>query len=522
LREARPIGLGLFPRQVIADSLLRMAPHARLPDWSDLLSLSVDRHAAEPLFRQLYNELRRVILSGAAAPGGRLPATRHLAARLGVSRTSVVGVYEQLLAEGYAEGRVGAGTFVSRDMPEPPLAPKSAKAVPSRAPAAKPTPAARYASLKPDAAQFAGIPFNTGRCSVDERTLKVWRRLTAAQLRTVDPLWLGYSDPRGSPRLREAVARYLRAARGVHCDPAQIMILSGVQQAIDLVVKVLIEPGDAVWIEDPTYPALHAALQAARANIVPVPVDGHGIVVSAGLAASPVARAVYVTPSHQSPSGVVLSMARRLELLAWAREARSWVIEDDYDSEFRYAGRPHATFQGIDRGERVIYLGTFSKVLFPGLRLGYAVIPHELLDAMTAARFLTDRHSPGLTENVVTEFIEQGHFGAHLRRMCAQYRGARDYLVGAINAQLGAFLEVSAPDQGMHLIARLRPGLDDAAVARVAAARGVVVRPLSTFYVAAPPAPALMLGFTGYDTPALQAGVDRLAAVFQAAEWLSP
>ncbi|MEJ1979318.1 MAG: PLP-dependent aminotransferase family protein [Acetobacteraceae bacterium] len=204
---------------------------------------------------------------------------------------------------------------------------------------------------------------------MDERTLKVWRRLTAAQLRKPDPLWLGYSDPRGSPRLREALARYLRAGRGVHCDPAQIMILSGVQQAIDLVVKILVEPGDAVWIEDPTYPAMHAALQAARAKVVPVPVDHHGLVVADGIAASPAARAVYVTPSHQSPSGVVLSMARRLELLAWARDARSWVIEDDYDSEFRYAGRPLASLQGIDRGERVVYLGTFSKVLFPGLRL---------------------------------------------------------------------------------------------------------------------------------------------------------
>ncbi len=492
-----------------------MAPNARAPDWSDLLSLSVDRHAAEPLFRQLYDELRRMILSGAAAPGGRLPATRRLAARLGVSRTSVVGVYEQLLAEGYAEGRVGSGTFVSRDLPEPPLAPKGAKAASSPAPAARPGPAARYAALKPDDSQFAAIPFNTGRCSVDERTLKIWRRLTAAQLRKADPLGLGYSDPRGSPRLREAVARYLRAARGVHCDPAQIMILSGAQQAIDLVVKVLVEPGDAVWIEDPTYPALHGALRAARATIVPVPVDNQGVVVSAGVAASPAARAAYVTPSHQSPSGVVLSMARRLELLAWARQARSWVVEDDYDSEFRYAGRPLASLQGIDRGERVIYLGTFSKVIFPGLRLGYAVVPYELLDAMTAARYLTDRHCPGLTENVVTEFIEQGHFGAHLRRMCALYRGARDFLVGAANAKLGAFLTVAAPDQGMNLIARLRPGLSDAAVARAAAARVVVVRPLSALYVAAEPASALMLGFTGYTTLELQAGVDRLAAALR-------
>ena len=489
-----------------------MPPEANPPDWSDLLTVSVDRTAAEPLFRQLYGELRRVILSGAAAPGSRLPATRLLATKLGVSRTSVVSVYEQLLAEGYVEGRPGAGTYVSREMLEPRVAPKPATRTPAAPP---PSPATRYARLKPDAAQFAPIPFNVGRCSIDDRTLAIWRKLTAAQLRKVDPLWLGYSDPRGSPRLREAVARYLRAARGVDCDPAQIMILSGVQQAIDLVIKILIEPGDAVWIEDPTYPALHAALQAARARVIPVPVDQNGLIVAAGIVAAPVARAVYVTPSHQSPSGVVLSMARRLELLAWARDARSWVIEDDYDSEFRYAGRPLASLQGMDRGERVIYLGTFSKVIFPGLRLGYAVVPYELLDAMSAARYLTDRHSPGLTESVVTEFIEQGHFGAHLRRMCTQYRAARDFLVSAVNTQLGDFLHASAPDQGMHLPALLRPGLDDTAIARATAERGVAVRPLSSFYVAAPPVPALVLGFTGYDTAALQAGVDRLGAVLR-------
>ncbi len=485
----------------------------RSTDWSDLLTLSVDRHGAEPLFRQLYGELRRVILSGAAAPGSRLPPTRSLAAKLGLSRSSVVGVYEQLLAEGYAEGRVGAGTFVARHMLDMPASPQAAAT--ARPAAAPPAAAARYAGLAPDYGQFAAAPFNTGRCSVDERTLATWRRLSAAQLRRADPLWLGYSDPLGSPRLRAAVAHYLRAARGVQCDPAQIMVLSGIQQAIDLVVKILVEPGDPVWIEDPTYPALHAALQAARASVVPVPVDSQGLVVSDGIAASPLARAVYVTPSHQSPTGVVLSMARRLELLAWARDARSWVIEDDYDSEFRYGGRPLASLQGIDRGERVIYLGTFSKVLFPGLRLGYAVIPYELLDAMVAARFLTDRHSPGLTEGVVTDFIEQGHFGAHLRRMCARYRAARDHLAGAVAARLAPLLEVTVPDQGMQLMARLKPGQSDTAVARAAAAHGVVVRPLSPLYVAAPARSALMLGFTGYDTAALDTGVERLAATFR-------
>lgn len=206
-------------------------------------------------------------------------------------------------------------------------------------------------------------------------------------------------------------------------------------------------------------------------------------------------------------------MARRLELLSWAREARAWIIEDDYDSEFRYAGRPIASLQGIDRGERVIYLGTFSKVLFPGLRLGYAVVPHELLEAMTAARHLTDRQAPAVTESVVAGFIEQGHFEAHLRRTRATYRGARDQLAAALRAKLGRVLEVEVPDQGMRLLARLAPGWSDRALAREAAARGLVLRPMSKLYLSAPPLQALLLGFTGYSLPALRAGVDRLAEV---------
>ncbi len=486
--------------------------HHGPPDWSDLLALSVDRNAAEPLFRQLHAALRRVILGGAIPPGSRLPATRALAERLGVSRTLVVSVYEQLVAEGYASGRAGAGTFVSAEMVEPPPVPKP---VASSAPVDRPDAVARYARLRPEAQLFDLAPFNVGRCSVDERTLRVWRSLSAAVLRRPEPMWLGYSDPRGSPALRAAIARYLRAARGVVCDPDQILILSGVQQAIDLVIKILIAPGDAVWIEDPTYPATHAALVAAQARIVPVPVDGSGLVVSAGIAAAPVARAVYVTPSHQSPSGVVLSMARRLELLAWARQARAWVIEDDYDSEFRYAGRPLASLQGIDGGERVIYLGTFSKVIFPGLRLGYAVVPHELGDAMVAARYLTDRHPPVMTEAIVTAFIEQGHFGAHLRRMCARYQQARDHLVAGLRARLGDLLSVDVPEQGLHLTARLPTGMSDLAIAAEALAAGVILRPVSRLYLAAPPVSAVMLGFSGYDRAQLDTGMDRLAAVLR-------
>ncbi|WP_236571584.1 MocR-like pyridoxine biosynthesis transcription factor PdxR [Rhodovarius lipocyclicus] len=481
------------------------------PDWSELLDLPLDRASVVPVFRQIYLGLRRLILAGAIPAGARLPPSRRLAERLAVSRTSVVGVYEQLLAEGYVTGRVGAGTFVAAGLREPPEpAPTSAPPRPHPLPA----PALRLAALMPDLAQFGPAPFNTGRCGMDARSLAEWRGLIARHMRRADPDLLGYTDPRGNPRLREAVARYLRTSRAVHCEPEQILILSGTQQGMDLLVKVLLEPGDAVWVEDPCYPALLGAMRAARARVVPVPVDAAGMQVARGIAAAPRARVAYVTPSHQAPLGVVLSMARRLELLAWAREEGAWIIEDDYDSEFRYAGRPLASLQGIDGEEgRVIYLGSFSKVLFPGLRLGYAVVPRPLVPAFTAARYLADRQPPGLMEAVVADFLEEGHFSAHLRRMRAEYRTARDLLAEALRERLGGRLDITLPDQGMQMLARLPAGESDMALSQRGAQAGLMLRPASAYFLEAEPLNALMLGFTGHAPEALRNGVEALRAL---------
>jgi GntR family transcriptional regulator/MocR family aminotransferase len=470
-------------------------------DLSDLMLVAIDRASPVPVLRQVYLELRRAILAGAIPPGGRLPPTRALATRLGIARNSVVAAYEQLLAEGFIEGRVGAGSYVSRDMPEPLELP------PDIPPLAVPPPSLTI----PHAGQYGTAPFNTGRCSLDDRTLQVWRSLTMRHLQTPDPALLGYADPRGSLALRQAITRYLRAARAVRCEPEQVVVTAGAQQAIDLMLRVLLQPGDPVWLEDPCYPAVRAALAAARAGIVPVPVDGQGMEVAAGIAASPDARLAYVTPSSQYPLGVVLSMARRLELLAWARRAGAWVLEDDYDSEFRYAGRPLASLQGIDDGGRVIYIGTFSKVLFPGLRLGYAVVPPELLDAVLSARLLSDWHPAALQEGVVTDFLEEGHFAQHLRRMRQHYRTARDALVAALQDRLADKLEVEVPEQGMKLLARLRPGLADSAVAEAAARRGITARPVSPMFLAAPPVQGLMLGFSGHEPGALRWAARELA-----------
>ncbi len=487
---------------------------AQPPDLSDLALLSIDRDSAVPVLRQVYLELRRLILAGAIPPGGRLPPTRALAARLGVARNTVVAAYEQLLAEGTIEGRVGAGSFVRAELPETLDVPPPRPSAPA-GPTALPDSARRFPA-PPELSHFAPQPFSTGRTGWDERTARIWRSLTLRRVQDVDSSMLGYADPRGSAALRLAIARYLRAARAVRCEPEQVIVTAGAQQAIDLVLKVLVEPGDPVWLEDPCYPAVRAALTAARARIASVPVDAQGLVVAEGIAVEPAARLAYVTPSSQYPLGVVLSMARRLELLAWARRAGAWLIEDDYDSEFRYAGRPLASLQGIDEAGRVIYIGTFSKVLFPGLRLGYAVLPPSLVEPVAAARQLSDWHPAGLMEGVVTDFLEEGHFAQHLRRMRQHYRASRDALAAALAEHLAGELEVEVPEQGMKLLARLRPGRSDRAVAEAAARRGVVVRPVSPLSIAGPPVQALMLGFTGHEPAALRRAARELATAIAA------
>ena len=480
------------------------------PDLAQLLLLGIDREGDVPLLRQLYLELRRAILAGVLPPGARLPATRALGLQLGVARNTVVAAYDQLLAEGFIEGRTGAGSYVSRDLPE------GLEARPAP-PVAVPRPAPMAHMAQPGTA-----PFNTGRTAWDERTARIWRQITLRRVQTPDPAMLGYGDPQGALALREAIAAYLGAARAVRCTAEQVVVTSGAQQAIGLVLRVLLRPGDAAWLEDPAYPAVRAALADAGARIIPVPVDGQGMVVGAGVAASPGARLAYVTPSSQYPLGVTLSMARRMELLAWARASGGWVIEDDYDSEFRYAGRPLASLQGVDEAGRVIYIGTFSKVLFPGLRLGYAVLPPELLQPVLAARLLADWHPATLQEGVVTDFLAEGHFAPHLRRMRQRYRAARDTLVEALARECGSALEVEAPDQGMKLVARLAPGLDDVAIASAAAARGVIARAVSPMYLAAPPVPGLMLGFTGHEPGALRWAAKTLAGCLPTASARHP
>jgi GntR family transcriptional regulator/MocR family aminotransferase len=473
---------------------------ASLYDWGQ-----VDRQSPATLSHQVYLQVRSAILSRSLTGGTRLPSSRELATRLGVARMSVIAAYEQLLAEGYVTARKGSGTFVSAELPED----FNLRRQP-RQRRCRPDPPA-----KPDGPAYSDArPFNMGRTLVDDRSVDTWRGLMRQAARSLGTRDLGYSDPGGFPELRDAICRYLRAARAVRCEPDQIIITAGTQHGIDIATRVLLRPGDQVWTEDPGYPLTRDALVAAGMRLCPVTVDEHGLQVGAGLKVAHRARAVFVTPSHQYPLGVVLSMARRLELLAWARDNDAWIIEDDYASEFRYSGLPLASLQGLDDGDRVVYVGTLNKALFPGLRLGYLVAPWSMQRDFVEARHLMDRQPPSVLQSVIAEFMSQGHFSSHIRRMRQQYRMQRDALAHDLARHAGDAVAIDKPDQGMHLVAGLRQGRD-LVVERTAGAAGLVARAMSRTYVRARPRQGLMLGFSGYPTDVIGRAAARLAKIIK-------
>jgi len=464
----------------------------------------------EPVVRRLYDQVRGAIMSGALKPGGRLPSSRDFSARLSVARASVVAAYDLLLAEGYVEGRPGSGTYVSTDLSGV-LDVGTQSAPTGRAPPPLPSRARDLDEMAVPPTPSEPRLFTTGRTLLDARAQDAWSASTRRALRRLGPVHFGYSDPAGERPLRVAIADYLAAARGVVCDPGQVIVTAGAQHAVDIAARVLLKAGDRVWVEDPGYPATLHALTSAGVEIAHVPVDRSGLVVTEGVAASPDARVVFVTPSHQYPLGVTLSMARRMELLAWAREAGAWIVEDDYASEFRYSGPPLASLQGLDGGERVIYVGTLNKALFPGLRMGYAVIPKPLVTAFANARQLMDRQPPTLTQAVVLDFMGEGQFAGHIRRRRLAYRVQRDTLAAELSARLGGVLEVDVPDQGMTLVAYLKDGRSDLEAEAAADAAGVSVRAISRLYRKAEPRSGLMLGFSGFPAAMMAGGVARLA-----------
>ena len=476
--------------------------------------LPIDRSADEPLNRQLYFAIREAILDGRLKPGMRLPASRSLARDLNLSRNTVVVAFDQLLAEGYVEGRTGAGTFVSATLPEDLLtirAERMGRRGGTRT--GGPRLSKRGASLSQmrPALPSRGEAFSSGLPELDLFPFDEWARLMSRHWRRPRREFLVGGDPAGFRPLREALAAYLAVARAVDCDPDQVVIVSGAQQALDLAARVLIDPGDQVWVEDPGYPGVRGSLMAAGARLVPVPLDEQGLDVAEGIRVAPDARLAFVTPSHQYPLGVTMSLTRRLELLQWARGADAVVLEDDYDSEYRYAGRPLAALQGLDDDGRVIYVGTMSKVMFPGLRLGYMVIPPDLVDAFLGVRRLIDSHPSSAAQAALAEFIDQGYLAAHIRRMRALYAERQAVLLSAARARLDGAMAIAPDESGMHLTGFLKGERRDGPLSRAAAAEGIDLSPLSQFYLSAPPRHGVLLGYAGVTERKIRSGIDVLA-----------
>ncbi|HVG34603.1 MAG TPA: PLP-dependent aminotransferase family protein [Pyrinomonadaceae bacterium] len=458
--------------------------------------ISVDRRAHKPIYKQIYAAFRARIVQRELRPGQLVPSTRELARELRISRFPVLNAYAQLLAEGYFESRVGAGTFIASSLPEE-LLPQTRPTVVNPAPQLRTISAGASTLPKyvgPSWTQRLG-PFQVGQPELQAFPLKTWSKLVARHSRNMRACDLQYGDAMGAEALREAIAIYLRTSRGVRCEADQIMIVSGSQQALDITARVLLNPGAAAWVEEPGYWLVHHVLKAAGCKAVPVPVDLEGLDVSLGIELCSNARAAFVAPSHQYPLGVTMSATRRLQLLTWAQAAGSWIIEDDYDSEYRYESPPISSLQGLDTNSRVIYIGTFSKILFPSLRLGYIVIPPDLVDRFAAVRQSMDLCPPSINQAVLTEFIREGHFARHIRKMRQIYGERRRVLVKEIERELYPSCTIVGGEAGMHLTILTGGEIQDNEIVAKAAERKLQLSALSLSYVGDAPRQGFVLGF---------------------------
>jgi len=482
-----------------------------------LAAIVLERRDGMPMYRQLYFAIRDAILDGRLRPGLRLPASRTLARDLSVARNTVVIAFEQLLAEGFVEARVGAGTYVCKRLSEPVFMPRSARPRGSNSGGQVLSRRGEYlAGLRPTARPRLA-PFSPGLPELDAFPFDVWSRLLSRRWRRPGRSMLAAGDAAGVKALREAITAYLGVSRAVVCTPDQVIVVCGAHQGLGLASRALIDPGEQVWIEEPCYQGIRSVLLASGAETVSVPVDAGGINVAEGEKRAPHARLAVVTPSHQYPLGATMSLARRLELLEWARQADAFVIEDDYDSEYRYSGHPIAALQGLDGDGRVIYLGTFSKVMFPGLRIGYMVVPERLIDAVSAIRRLAGANPPGTTQAALADFIEQGYLAGHIRRMRPLYAARQAALLERAKAWLGDRIRLTPRDCGMQLAGYLDDAADDLAIAAAAARLGVEAPALSQFYQDGRVRKGLLLGYAGVTENAMDGAFASLAAAFDAA-----
>jgi GntR family transcriptional regulator/MocR family aminotransferase len=466
------------------------------------------RQPHQTLTRWLYAELRAAILEGRLGPGTRLPASRDFASQYGLSRGTVVSVFERLQSEGYTSCRVGVGTWVNR------------VAAPSPNRQVKKTPAyirrviSAYVQPKP----FVGLhftkgirPFRIGNPDISQFPAELWGRIAADRARKFRS-WLNTDeDMRGYRPLRNAIAEYLRTSRGVRCSSEQVIIISGIQQALDLLARLLLKPHDPIWMEDPGYFGATVAFNAVGAKMIPVPVDEEGLSVSAGKKICPHARGVYLTPAHQFPLGVTMSLDRRIAVLRWASSTGAFVIEDDYDSEYRFEGLPAPALQSLDTHSNVIFIGSFSKTMFPSLRMGYIVLPPALVDSFIAFRARTDFRNSSFDQAVLCDFIAEGHLARHLRRMRNLYARRLAALIDGGKEHLGGVLEISSVRAGLYTIGFLRNGMTSRQAEKLAADQGIEVLAVDRYTFRRPDPKALLIGFAGYDEAAIHESLIRLS-----------
>jgi GntR family transcriptional regulator / MocR family aminotransferase len=484
--------------------------------------VAVDRKVAKPLHRQIYDAYRGLIVGGSLGAGQQIPSTRALAADLKISRIPVLTAYSQLLAEGYFESRAGAGTFVCSSLPDQfaSSAVRPNGLANARAPNSSARSISRRASSLP---RYRPVPwlrgfgaFNSSQPAFDQFPFQVWSRIVMRHCRGPHTSALQYGGPFGFEPLREAICTYLKTARAVRCDPSQVMIVTGSQQGLEIATRALLDAGNPAWIEEPGYWLTRDVLTATECRIIPVPVDHEGLDVAAGIKLCRKGKAAFVAPSHQYPLGATMSASRRLQLLDWAQSSGAWIIEDDYDSEYKYGSMPIASLQGLDHHSRVIYIGTFSKTLFPSLRLGYIVIPPDLAAHFAAVRRAMDIAPPLFFQIVLADFMREGHYARHIRRMRQLYAQRRAALVAGLRKEFGPPFEIVGAEAGMYLTVLLPKGFRDQDVAMRAARERLWVVPLSPAYIGPHPRQGLLLGFGNTTVEQMPRALRQLKSVINA------
>ncbi|MEM9809513.1 MAG: PLP-dependent aminotransferase family protein [Cyanobacteria bacterium P01_D01_bin.56] len=480
------------------------------------LALTIDVALPDPLHHQVYAQLRQAILSGRLQPGQRIPASRALAKSLGLSRTTVIQGYDQLMDEGYLKTKPGAGTYVC-ELPERFLAPNSI---------ASPQSVPRDIALSAYGQQVAQSParpprkacdisFRYGQPALDLFPTELWRKLLSKHCRATSD-WLGYEEHAyGHQPLRYAVASYLQHSRAVRCTPEQVIITNGSQQALSLITRLLVNSTDSIAMEEPGYRGAAQIFKVNGAKLLPIPVDRDGLVVDKLVRYGEIPRLVYVTPSHQFPTGALLSLPRRLALLQWAYQNNVLVVEDDYDSEYRYGGRPIPSLQGLDSHGSVLYVGTFSKVMFPSIRLGYLVLPQSLVEVFGKAKWLADRQPPKLIQYALTDFITAGHLDRHLRKMRLCYGNRRQVLVQALHRHFGESVKIFGDSAGLHIMAKLPLTLSDADAIAKAANVGVEICSAQLQYEVPHHTGEYVFGYTDITEDKIKKGIALISQAFQ-------